>query len=120
MPGVLLFTLLTLVATLIHPDLFHKGSFFGWAWLVVYIVVPPAIIVCLVGQLRTEGADPPRRAPLPGWLRAVLGVQAAVMLAFGMGLSLAPNVISAQMVRENDFVRDYAAIIGYAVSEHCN
>jgi len=61
-PGVLLFTLLTLVATLIRLDLFRMDCFFGWAWLVVYMVVPSAIIVGLVGQLRVAGDDPPRQS----------------------------------------------------------
>jgi hypothetical protein len=131
--GVLLFTVLTLVATLIHIDLFRMDSAFGWGWLLVYVVVPPAMVVFLVGQLRIAGGDPPRQAPLPTWVRFVLGVQAAIMLVFGTTLFLAlqttaalwpwaltpltgqAGVTAAHMCWENDFGRVYAAMTGYAV-----
>jgi hypothetical protein len=64
-PGVWLFTVLTLLATLIHIDLFRMDSVFGWAWLVVYLVVPLGYGVFSVRQLRIAGGDPPRQAPLP-------------------------------------------------------
>jgi hypothetical protein len=57
-PGVWLFTVLTLVATLIHIDLFRMDSVFGWAWLVVYLVVPVGYGVFSVRQLRIAGGAP--------------------------------------------------------------
>ena len=46
-PGVLVFTLLTLAATLIHIDKFHivtsenpVAVFFSWVWLIIYILAP--------------------------------------------------------------------------------
>ena len=57
-PGVWLFTVLTLIATLIHIDLFRMDSVFGWAWLVVYVVVPVGYGVFWVRQLRIAGGDP--------------------------------------------------------------
>jgi hypothetical protein len=139
--GVLVFTVLTLVATLIHIDLFRMDSVFGWAWLVVYLFVPLGYGMFLVRQLRVAGGDPPRQAPLPTWVRLVLGVQAAIMLVFGTALFLAPQttaalwpwaltpltgqavgawlvgvgVTAAHMCWENDFGRACAATTGYAV-----
>jgi hypothetical protein len=57
-PSVWLFTVLTLLATLIHIDLFRMDSVFGWAWLVVYLVVPLGYGVFSVRQLRIAGGDP--------------------------------------------------------------
>ncbi|MDQ3930481.1 MAG: hypothetical protein M3328_15225 [Chloroflexota bacterium] len=139
-PSVLVFTALTLVATLIHIDLFHLDSVFGWVWLVVYVIVPPAMVLFLVNQLRVAGGDPPRRAPLPAWMRLTLGTQAAIMLALGMALFVAPlttaklwpwaltpltgravgawlvgiGIAAAHMCRENDYQRAYAGLGGYA------
>jgi hypothetical protein len=138
--GVWLFTVLTLLATLIHIDLFRMDNVFGWAWLVVYLVVPLGYGVFAVRQLRSAGGDPPRQAPLPTWLRFVLGVQAAIMLIWGTALFLAPQtmaalwpwaltpltgqaigawligvgVTAAHMCWENDFGRVYAGMAGYA------
>jgi hypothetical protein len=140
-PGVWLFTVLTLLATLIHIDLFRMDSVFGWAWLIVYLVVPLGYGVFWVRQLRVAGGDPPRQAPLPTWLRFILGVQAAIMLIWGTALFLVPQtmaalwpwaltpltgqavgawligvgVTAAQMCWDNDFGRVYAGMAGYAV-----
>lgn len=140
-PGVWLFTVLTLLATLIHIDLFRMDSVFGWAWLVVYVVVPVGYGVFWVRQLRIAGGDPPRQATLPTWLRLVLGVQAAIMLIWGTALFLVPQttaalwpwvltpltgqavgawligigITAAQMCWENDFGRAYAGMAGLAV-----
>jgi hypothetical protein len=92
-PTVLVFTLLTLAATLAHLHLFHLGSHFAvstravtWAWLAIYITVPTLLLIIGVVQLRTPGGDPPRSAPLPGWLCALLAVQAIGLLGLGVAL----------------------------------
>ena len=94
-PGVFLFTVLTLLATLIHIDLFRMDSVYGWAWLVVYLFGPVGYGVFAVRQLRIAGGDPPRQARLPAWLPLVLGVQAAIMLMWGTALFLAPQTTAA-------------------------
>ena len=80
-PTVLVFTLLTLVATLLHLGLFHLGGQFAtstrlvtWAWIAIYTVVPLLMLIILAVQLRTPGGDPPRSAPLPGWVYGLLAV----------------------------------------------
>ena len=96
-PAVLVFTVLTLVATLLHIDKFHFGPDFSlltqagtWVWLLVYAIVPVAMVVLLVLQLRAPGIDPPRTAPMPGWIRLVFFCQAAVATALGIALFVAP------------------------------
>lgn len=99
-PAVLLFTVLTLIATLIHLENFHfdapawhtvAGT---WAWLVVYAVVPLIMGWLLLRQRTLTGDDRPRRLPLSKWVRVVLGVQALIMLPIGVGLFLFPLTVA--------------------------
>lgn len=101
LPGVLVFTLLTLLATILHIDKFHINTssdpvavFFSWVWLVVYIVAPIVQAVAIWQQTRTTGSEPPRQHPLPTWLKAALGVHVAIMLLIGIPLFIVPSVIS--------------------------
>ncbi|GAB4189245.1 MAG: hypothetical protein OHK0022_01430 [Roseiflexaceae bacterium] len=95
-PAVLIFTALTLVVTLLHIEVFHFNSpqFITvagtWVWLAVYAIVPPLMLVLLLRQLRVPGQDEPRGTPLALWARAVLGINATVMLLLGVALMLAP------------------------------
>ena len=50
----------------------------------------PLLVGLLVLQLRVPGSDPPREAPLPGWIRAVLALQAAALIGVGAALFIAP------------------------------
>ena len=97
-PAVLVFTVLTLAATLIHLDKFHLGGEFTagtrtvtWAWIAIYTLVPVLMLVILAVQARTPGPDPPRSAALPGWLCGVLAVQAIGLLGLGVALFAAPE-----------------------------
>ena len=96
-PAVFVFTVLTLVATLMHLGQFHLGARFAagtrvvtWAWIAIYILVPLLMLIVLAVQARTPGIDPPRSAPLPAWLIAVLAVQSIILLGFGVALFAAP------------------------------
>jgi len=96
-PTVLVFTLLTLAATLIHLNKFHLGGEFGiptrlvtWAWIAIYALVPVLMLIVLVVQARTPGSDPPRTAPLPGWVYVLVAGQAVVLLGLGVALFAAP------------------------------
>lgn len=97
-PAVLVFTVLTLVATLLHLDKFHFGSSFDvgtqlvtWAWLLIYAVVPVLMVVLWFRQQAAPGVDPPRTHPYPMWLRVLVGVQAVVLLVVGIGLFVTPG-----------------------------
>jgi hypothetical protein len=85
------FTSLTLLATLIHLDKFQFGNANGWLWLIVYLVVPPWLLVLLPLQLRAPGREPPRSAPLERWLLPLMAVQALVVLVIGVALWVAPS-----------------------------
>lgn len=98
---ILVFTVLTLVATLLHVDRFHFQPEFAaapplaraaaWFWTAVYVVVPVAMVVLLARQERAPGADPPPRCPVSRPLRAALAVESAVLLLTGVALFLLPS-----------------------------
>lgn len=97
---VLVFTVLTLVVTLVHLDKFHLGAehpasarAITWGWLAIYAGVPVAMVVGLILQARATGAaadaDGVRR--LPSALRWLLAGLAVLLLASGAALLLAPE-----------------------------
>ncbi len=97
-PAVMVFTTLTLVATLLHLPLFHLGAdqaaqtrAVAWGWLVVYAVVPVVMLALLVRQRRTGAHNRARTGRLPAWVRALLVVLAALLGAGGAALWLAPG-----------------------------
>ncbi|MDQ4004906.1 MAG: hypothetical protein M3135_01205, partial [Actinomycetota bacterium] len=99
--GVFVFTVLTLVATVLHIDRFHLGDEFPlhtqvvtWVWIAVYLIVPVAFVLILRDQLRQPGGEPPRVRPLPTWMRVAVCAQAAVMLVLGAALFIAPERVS--------------------------
>jgi hypothetical protein len=100
-PAVFVFTTLTLVATLSHIDLFHFGTEHSpltrsvtWLWLAIYVLVPVAMLVLIVLQLRGRSDETPRDRLLPSWMRGVLAVQAVVMLGLGLALFIPPGQVS--------------------------
>jgi hypothetical protein len=100
-PGVFLFTSLTLVVTLVHLDRFHLGPghqaatrAVTWAWIVVYAVVPVLMALAWWRQARAPGTDPPRTTPLPAVVRASLATQAVVLVPLGAALLVAPAATS--------------------------
>ena len=99
-PTVLVFTITTLVVTLLHIDRFHFNSsepiavFASWFWLAIYAFVPPLLLVFLYRQLRVPGKDELRLRPLPVWLRSLLGIHSIILLGVGIPLFLAPQIAS--------------------------
>lgn len=93
---VLVFTVLTLVATLLHLDRLHfadpspTAQFAAWFWSSVYVAIPLAMLAVIPGQERLPGLDPVKRLPLPGWLIGVLAVQGTILLVTGAALFLLP------------------------------
>lgn len=100
-PAVLVFTTLTLIATLLHIDKFHFGSDFSlwtqagtWVWLAIYAFVPPILLILWILQARTQGEDPPIQMPMPNWVRAVFIVQAIIMIPLGIAFTLIPTTVT--------------------------
>jgi hypothetical protein len=99
-PGTLAFASLILLATLIHIHRFHwhgptgYAQFQAYLWITIYAVYPLVLAAAWFHQIRHRAPDPPRRWPLPGWFRTVLGAQAAVFLGLGIALLVAPDATS--------------------------
>lgn len=94
---ILVFTAVTLVATLLHIDKFHFSdagaiaTFAAWFWLAVYVIVPVAMLLVLLPQERAPGEDPPTQQPIPAALRLALAVESAFMLGVGATLFVVPS-----------------------------
>jgi hypothetical protein len=98
--AVLVFTVLTLVVTLVHLEKFHLGAehplsarAVTWGWLAIYAGVPLAMLAALLLQARgtraSAGSRVRRRLPAGlGWLLVGL---AAVLVASGLALLVAPQ-----------------------------
>lgn len=90
------FVFMMTIATFLHLDKMHLQSdhltarVAAWLWVVVYVVVPPALAIPLVRQWRHQGADPPRFDPMPTALRYALATQGTLMAALGMTVFVAP------------------------------
>lgn len=95
-PGVFAFASLMLVTTALHLDRFHFSSsalsarVAAWAWIIVYVVVPPLLLIGLALQRRMKGAKPPDSAPLPWWFSAPVLIQSIARVAVGAALFIAP------------------------------
>ena len=89
LPAVFTIAVLLLIATAIHLDRFHD-DLFGRFWEAVYVIVVPLLAYLTWSQVRHSGPVGHPDRPLPSWLRAVLCVQALVMLALGAALFAAP------------------------------
>jgi hypothetical protein len=94
---ILVFAVVTLIATLLHLDRFHLQAgqqgiplAAAWLWVAVYVLVPPAIAVLWWAQERAPGHGPRTHVPLAPWLIALLAVQGVVMTAVALALFFAP------------------------------
>jgi hypothetical protein len=99
-PTAVIATGLLLVATLLHLDRFHTDSpvfitwFAAWAWIVVYVVAPPLVLLLIWQQLRILGATSPRQYPLPSTVRTVLLIISTMTIAPAIVFVIAPEVIN--------------------------
>jgi hypothetical protein len=119
--------LLLLGATLLHLDKFDFDSIFGWFWLVVYCIVPPALAVLVWRQARRPAGPAPSGTPIPPALRVLLGVQALVMGAIGVVMFIEPSTaedlwpwaltpLTARAV--SAFLIGFAAAAAYAAADN--
>lgn len=94
---VLVFAVLTLAATLLHLDRFHFSvpalvpRFAAWVWLVVYLVVPVALLVVVLRQRSPVAGDGRPGDPLPRWLAGLLLLQAVVLGVAAVALFVVPT-----------------------------
>ena len=83
------FTVLTLVATLLHTHRLHlmvggpAARFAAWLWLGVYLVIPVACLVVVARQGRFRNRSEAVRRPMPGWLVVLVAAQGAILFVAG-------------------------------------
>jgi hypothetical protein len=89
---VTVFTMLTLVPTLVHLHVFHlwEGGWgarlAAWVWLGIYVAVPIACLTVVVRQHRQPAGASTVVRPIPRWLQVVLAAQG--LMLFGVGAAL--------------------------------
>jgi hypothetical protein len=91
---VTVFTVLTLVPTILHLHKFHLmdggvvAQLAAWVWLAIYLVVPIACVAVVVRQQLQPSERRPILRPMPGWLTALLLAEGAVLGSVGLMLFL--------------------------------
>jgi hypothetical protein len=95
--GVLAFTAMTLLATLLHLGAFHltdgpvTAVVAGWAWLVVYAIEPFAWAFLLVRMRTQPKVRIPPAVPYPAWFRVpFVGIGAGILI-MGVAMFVAPG-----------------------------
>lgn len=91
LPGILLFTTLTLVATLIHLDRFHLDSPIGWIWLAIYVLFPVFGTVVLLREERRPPSGGEVQHPAAPGVRLLAIVLATPLTVAGIILFLIPG-----------------------------
>lgn len=98
---VLVFVVMSLVATLMHLGNFHLDAsaftprFVAYVWMAIYIGVPLAMIVALIWQRRIGGGNPPTTLRPGHGLRVAVGVEGVLLFVTGVLLFVAPNSADA-------------------------
>ena len=91
LPMILTFTLVMLVASLIHIGQFDFQRISTWLWFALYIVLP---INALYHMWLYRKLPPANAVLTPTLLRAYLGTQAVIMALYGFALILAPTAVT--------------------------
>lgn len=98
-PAVVIFSVLMFIATVLHLDKFHFNApnpltvAGTWVWFLVYAIVPVLLAITWWQQIRAPGADPVQVAPLPAWLRGLMGLHCLVLVILGVIGMIAPPVL---------------------------
>jgi hypothetical protein len=91
---VTVFTVLTLVPTVVHLHVFHlwEGGWgarlAAWVWLAIYVAVPVACLTVVVRQQRRPAEVAAVARPMPRWLRVVLAGQGLALMGVGGAMFL--------------------------------
>jgi hypothetical protein len=86
MPGILVFAVTQLLATLLHIPVFNWTHIIAWAWLFVYVSSPIAAALVIPWMERGYRQPPPKGPGLPGYYRPALQALAVIHWAVGLAL----------------------------------
>ncbi len=98
---ILVFVVTMLATTLLHLERMHFESEVAtaraaaWIWLVVYVVITPALLAVIIRQERLPGADPVRSRTMPRSLRLALLVFGVGLIVVGAALFAVPASMDA-------------------------
>jgi hypothetical protein len=95
MPGIFVFAITQLLATLLHIPIFNWHHPVAWAWLLVYVTSPVATL--LVYRAMEKGYTPVADSglSLPSGFASIFRIFAVVSAVFGIGLILWPFFYTA-------------------------
>jgi hypothetical protein len=86
------FTWLLLIATVLHWDRFHHGTFPFLLWWWIYLITPIAVPAVWLANRRYDPRTPaPGDRPYPRWLRAAMFAAGGVMCAIAAWMFLDPD-----------------------------
>jgi hypothetical protein len=91
---VTVFTVLTLIPTVIHLHVVHlwNGGWgarvAAWVWLAIYVLVPVACLAVVLLQSRQPAVPTAVARPMPRWLTGIVAVQGLTLLGVGAVLFL--------------------------------
>ena len=90
------FTAAMLIPTFLHWDRFATGSVSFAIWLASYVLPPPIFLACYIWQQkRSQPVGFGVTRPLPGFERAFLSANGAVLIVFAIAVMLFPSVLQA-------------------------
>jgi hypothetical protein len=94
LPGLFTLSAAMLVATALHADRFIWSNAVAWAWLILYILYPPAIVAMYVDHVRRSPPDPSPDRPVAAPFRALALTVAIASAAIGLALMVDPGSVA--------------------------
>jgi hypothetical protein len=95
MPGIFVFAVTQLVATLLHIPIFNWNHPIAWAWLFVYVTSPVAALLVYRAMEKDYTPAANGKAPMPARFAAIFQIFAVVSALLGIGLILWPFFYTA-------------------------
>ena len=91
LPTLFVLSTTMLIATALHRDRFIWSNAITWAWLILYVLYPVAIVALYVSHQRRGPDRPPVKQPVRGWFRSGALAVAAGGGTLGLLLFVAPT-----------------------------
>ena len=95
MPGIFVFAVTQLFATLLHIPIFNWSHPIAWAWLFVYISSPVAALLVYRAMEKDYVAPADQSQPVPDRFALIFQTFAVISALFGIGLIIWPFLYSA-------------------------
>jgi len=92
MPGIFVFAVTQLLATLLHIPIFNWQHPVAWAWLFVYVTSPVATLLVLLTMDKGFSPVTDNAVSFPSYYPMILSTFSTISLIFGIGLFLWPFI----------------------------